>query len=390
MIKKIKNIFRKKDGDIEDEMRAIEQDMREVKKEVKLFSKFEGLMLEIIIILIVGVVVGVLLGWFFGMTQAQNQTLMSSGQVKSKVLDYVQSGFPTGVVASISDVNMLSSKLYSIKMDITQDGSSVGEIWVFSDGKVMYLVGNEFDLNEPLPQDIPDDPNPEPPVEVQKSDKPSVELFVMSHCPYGTQAEKGILPVVNALGDSIDFKIRFVYYAMHQDTEVYEELNQYCIREEQNEKFIPYLECFLVDGNGERCLGVAGIDSAELSACTTAADTEFEVTANLEDQSSWLSGYYPLFNVDAELNDWYDVGGSPTLVINGTEIPSIQDSSGASFYAYNDQIIPFDRSPKTYAQILCSLFNTAPAECDGTFSSVNPSSGFGYTGSGSDTPAQCS
>ncbi|MBU3941884.1 MAG: hypothetical protein KKF74_03150, partial [Nanoarchaeota archaeon] len=47
-----------------------------------------------------------------------------------------------------------------------------------------------------------------------KKDKPEVELFVMSHCPYGTQIEKGMLPVARLLGDKIDFNIRFCSYAM--------------------------------------------------------------------------------------------------------------------------------------------------------------------------------
>jgi len=32
--------------------------------------------------------------------------------------------------------------------------------------------------------------------ELPKTAKPKVELFVMSHCPYGTQAEKAMIPVV--------------------------------------------------------------------------------------------------------------------------------------------------------------------------------------------------
>ena len=36
-----------------------------------------------------------------------------------------------------------------------------------------------------------------------KKEKPEVELFVMSHCPFGTQIEKGMLPVARLLGDKI-------------------------------------------------------------------------------------------------------------------------------------------------------------------------------------------
>jgi len=59
---------------------------------------------------------------------------------------------------------------------------------------------------------------------------PRVELFVMSHCPYGLQVEKAILPAVKLLGDRIKFNVRFCNYAMHGKAEIDEELLQYCIQ----------------------------------------------------------------------------------------------------------------------------------------------------------------
>ena len=55
----------------------------------------------------------------------------------------------------------------------------------------------------------------------------SVELFVMSHCPYGVQMEKGILPVLKLLDTRIDFSLKFVDYAMHGKTELDEQTRQY-------------------------------------------------------------------------------------------------------------------------------------------------------------------
>ncbi len=59
----------------------------------------------------------------------------------------------------------------------------------------------------------------------------------MAYCPYGTQEEKGILPVVNTLNNKIDFKVKFCDYAMHGKQEIDEQLNQYCIETEQADKF---------------------------------------------------------------------------------------------------------------------------------------------------------
>jgi protein-disulfide isomerase len=173
--------------------------------------------------------------------------------------------------------------------------------------------------------------------EVPKSDKPVVELFVMTHCPYGTQAEKGLLPVIESLGDTVDAKIRFVHYFMH-DPEKTETPIQVCIREEQSEKYLEYLKCFLEDGDSDRCLTATGINKAKLSEC---------IDSNSE-------GYY---EADSALSKEYSVQGSPTLVINGVQV-----SSG--------------RSPAAYLSTICQAFNEMPSFCDLELSTASPTEGF--------------
>ena len=214
--------------------------------------------------------------------------------------------------------------------------------------------------------------------EVPKSDKPVVELFVMSYCPYGTQAEKGIIPVAELLGDKIDFRIRYVYYAMHGEKEITENLREYCIQEIAPEKFLDYMNCFLegdgVESNGyitngnnpSTCLIKAGIDTTSLSKCISEKDEEYSVTEYLEDED----GSYPRFNVDKELNDEYDVAGSPVLIINGVEVSSTRDSA-------------------SYLNAVCSAFSDAPEECSETLSSSTPSPYFGWENTGSSTTASC-
>jgi hypothetical protein len=212
------------------------------------------------------------------------------------------------------------------------------------------------------------------PQEVPKSDKPDVELFVMSHCPYGTQMEKGIIPVVETLGDKIDFEIKFVNYAMHGGTEVYEQLRQYCIEEEQNDKYLEYLKCFLRDGDtGETCLDEVNIDKEKLKACEARVDEEFKVTELLEDEASWAGGRFPQFNTHADLNAKYGVQGSPTLVINSEVVSTSRDSA-------------------SLLGVVCNAFNEQPEECTNTeLSSTNPDPGFGYevTGNAAATDAGC-
>jgi glutaredoxin len=196
------------------------------------------------------------------------------------------------------------------------------------------------------------------PVPVTKSDKPKVEVFVMSYCPYGTQIEKGIIPVVELLKDKIDFSLKFVYYAMHGQKEIDENTRQYCIEKEQSTKLIPYLTCFLQASDSAGCLKSASIDSTKLDACVKAADAQFSITKNFADNSTWLSGKYPKYDVYAAENTKYGVKGSPTLVINGAQAASARD-------------------PASLLKTICSAFNKAPSECSQTLSSASPGAGFG-------------
>jgi len=285
-------------------------------------------------------------------------------------------------------VNFLSSAGYSgfeilnvedlgtmYKVNTDYQGGEV-PFYITKDGK--YLVNGELVSIIPEPQQT--DPNSQ--TDIPKSAKPVVELFIMSYCPYGTQAEKGIIPVAELLENKIDFRIRYVYYAMHGEKEITENLREYCIQENEPEKFLDYMTCFLegdgVESDGyitngndiNTCLAQAEIDTTTLGTCMTEADSEFSVTKNLEDESSWLSGYYPLFDVDKELNEKYGIGGSPTLVINGKQVSSSRD-------------------PASYLDTVCQAFTNPPTGCSEVLSSQIPSAYFGWEGTSSTSAGQC-
>lgn len=204
---------------------------------------------------------------------------------------------------------------------------------------------------------------------IVKNDKPTVELFVMSHCPYGIQTEKAIIPAVKALGEKADFQVKFCDYAMHDEKELKEEMNQYCIQAEQKDKYLPYLECFLGNGDGAKCLAQVGVDAGAMDSCVARVDSQYGVMAGYKDRSTWDNGTYPKFPVYQADVDKYQVGGSPTLLINGTEI------SG-------------DRTPAAMLRTICAGFATAPEECSQTLSTTAPSADFGYA-EGTSSDASC-
>jgi sulfur relay (sulfurtransferase) DsrF/TusC family protein len=207
---------------------------------------------------------------------------------------------------------------------------------------------------------------------MEKVDVPKVELFIMSHCPYGTQMEKGMLPVAKLLGDKIDFQLKFVNYAMHDEKEVVEQANQYCIEKEYGKaKLLDYVECFLSGKSGsaeegKTCMNKLSISETKISSCFDTADKEFSLLDNVKNKA----GRFPAFNIHAEDNVKYGVKGSPHLVVNGAQPSAGRDSA-------------------SILNVICSTFKEKPAECSETLSSTPPSPGFGYEGSGSATAATC-
>lgn len=203
-----------------------------------------------------------------------------------------------------------------------------------------------------------------PEIQVPKSDKPKVELFVMSYCPFGLQMQKAYLPVMELLQDEAEMDIKFVSYIMHEKQEIDENTRQYCIQKEQNGKFIDYLKCFTGKDDYKGCLKASGVNEASMNACIAKADKDFGISVKYEDRTSWLNGRFPVYPIHADLNQKYSVQGSPTLIVNGVEVSSA-------------------RNPEAVKQLVCASFNNPPDLCEQVLSAAPASSGFG-TGVGTD------
>ena len=315
--------------------------------------------------IILGVAMAALLvaGGAFFYYQKMQKTNIGPKAAKEKIEKLVAD---SGGAVTVGDA-VLDGDMY--KVTITANGNDQ-ELYVTRDGKKLIqgvITFEEIEKQKELA-------NQEKPVaaEVPKSDKPKVELFVMSYCPYGTQMEKGILPVVAALGGKIEYSLRFVDYIMHGDKEIAENLRQYCISKNNPEKLSAYLTCFLKKGEGtsDTCLASAGIASAGVKSCVAQVDTKFSVTKNAADKNTWSNGQFPTFNVDKEDNLKYGVQGSPTLVINGVVSDAGRDSA-------------------SILKTICGAFNNAPKECEAKLSDATPAPGFGE-GTASDSSADAS
>ncbi|HLD60930.1 MAG TPA: hypothetical protein VJA27_02240 [Patescibacteria group bacterium] len=199
-----------------------------------------------------------------------------------------------------------------------------------------------------------------PPPQVPKAKKTKAELFVMSYCPFGLQMEKAYLPVMELLGKKADMDIKFVSYAMHDLKEVEENTRQYCIQSEQNNKFVDYMKCFTASGDTASCQASAGVSKTKMDSCVTKTNKQYAIMDKFNDQSTWLSGRYPVYPIHDALNTQYGVQGSPTFVINGVQAE-------------------VSRTPEAVKQAICAGFENPPEECNQPLSTASFDPGFGTT-----------
>lgn len=207
-----------------------------------------------------------------------------------------------------------------------------------------------------------------------KVDRPVADLYIMSYCPYGLQAQKWYLEVMSKLGKVADVNIKFVQYVMHEQKEADENVVQYCIQKNEKAKYTKYLNCFLaVEGKNEACRKEAQIDEKKLTTCIDSTkkeiDLEWAFKKAAEKRQKLIQEWkleeakyvYEEFDIDKKsaLASW--VQWSPTFVLNGIKL----DKMG--------------RTAKAYADAICSSFKNKPKDCEQIFQDINFDPMFGFT-----------
>jgi len=278
--------------------------------------------------------------------KASSGNILSPQEAAEKAISFINQNILQGMTASLLDTAE-ENEVFKIHFGIEDQEY---DSYVTRNGKLLFVDAIDLDSTseeEETTQDIP------------KRDRPDVKLFVMSYCPYGLQAQKMFLPVYDLLKDKADMGIYFVDYIMHEKDEIDENLNQYCIQKEQKEKFSNYLSCFVESGESEKCLSEANIDRGKLIACISSTDEEYNITAQYNDQNTWVNARFPKFDIHSDLNEQYGVQGSPTVVINDTVV----------------NVSP--RSPEKFKSVICQAFNVEPEECSQTLFEEAFAPGFG-------------
>ncbi len=295
--------------------------------------------------LILGILVVILLVTTFSGGFTGNA--VSKSTAADNVVSYAES---QGVNVLVNDISEKFG-LYSLAVSIDGKNSS---LYVTKDGKNI--------VSGLIPMVAETDTNTDTQTEVPKTEKPSVELYVFTYCPYGLQMEKAMIPVVNLLGDKIDFKIRQIG-AMHGDFEKVEAERQLCIEKNYPSKFLDYVLAFSEDtscpSGADTCVTTKvnslftklGIDASKINSCMTS-----------EGQA--------LYDAEVSNANSKSVSGSPALIINGVDVQS-------------------SRSPESVKGAICEAFSNVPTQCSQKLSTTSASAGFGNSSSSGSSSASC-
>lgn len=245
-------------------------------------------------------------------------------------------------------------EIYKIRLEIKEGENVLGEFdsYISKDGEFMFPEGYNLDATtEPTTQNGDDTST-----EIPKSDKPDVNLFVMSFCPYGNQAEDTMLPVYDLLKDKVNWNIHYIVSvnndavtSLHGQPEVDQNEREACVLQESGTdkwwQFATYVNnnCGSNGSCWQEAARNAGLDVAAIDNCVS---------------SKGLS----LMAGEAAATSEAGVSGSPTLIINGVETNSV--------YQYGNS--------QAYLAAICSGFNSAPQECSQQLATEgNTSSGGG-------------
>jgi hypothetical protein len=280
---------------------------------------------------------------------------LSPQEAAEKAINFINENILKGATASLLNVSE-ENGVYKIRLKIEEQEY---DSYVTKDGKLLFT--NSIDLEKQPETSVE---QPKKCEDVKKSDKPFLEAFVVSKCPFGLQMQR----ILNAIVKNIpslaeNMKVRYIgaiegdkIRSMHGELEAQENLRQICLREKQPDKYWSYIDCHIKKGGVEGCLTATGIDEAELSNC-------------MGDSSKGLK--YAKEDFDAQ--EKYKVTGSPSLFLNGEKVSEF-DFGG--------------RTAEAVKTLLCCGFKSEPNFCSQKLNEDSAASGFSETYSQSSDSAR--
>ena len=320
------------------------------------------------VVLICGVLLGLIISqqsFLENKLDFLNKNILSPKEAEEKVLNYIDENVLKGsdLKASLVEGSAVEEKngVYEMKLKI-EDSEFTS--YLTKDGKLLFPEAIEL-VEEIVSSEEPTQQQKTTCEDIKKEQKPTLEAFVVSYCPFGTQMQRILAEIVKNIPELAE-NIRVEYMgqiqdgkitSMHGEEEAQENLTQICLREEEGNKYFSYLSCFLKKGDNEGCLNEAGVDQEKLEGC----------------KNDELRGLV-YAQKDFDLQDKYKITGSPTLILNGQKVSEF-DFGG--------------RTAEAGKTLLCCGFENEFSSCQKTLAEEEAATGFsetyssGQSGSGS-------
>jgi protein-disulfide isomerase-like protein with CxxC motif len=150
-----------------------------------------------------------------------------------------------------------------------------------------------------------------PAANAPKAEPPTLEMYVMSQCPYGMQVMNAIAPVKEQLGTGLNLKIGYIgsgtagsFKSLHGPDEVKGDIAQLCAAKHAPDKYLPLIVCQnknprAIDTNWKDCAGETGVDAAALETCINGDEGQQLLAASFAEAQQ------------------KGAQGSPTMLLNG-------------------------------------------------------------------------
>ncbi len=151
--------------------------------------------------------------------------------------------------------------------------------------------------------------------EATVSEKAMVEFYVMSQCPFGTQVETGIAPVLKKMGADIDFKLDFIgnvrgdeLTSLHKEPEVNGDMVQICAIKyaPENYRYMDMLGCMnknyrAIPGNWEECAESTGMPVEKIRECYQGGEGKELLKASFRKAQAKRASGSPTMYIGGEL-----------------------------------------------------------------------------------------
>ncbi len=276
-----------------------------------------------------------MLGCFIGFTAksylGEGVTWVGTDQARSKLEKYLTS---QGIPVTVKGLTEAESCTYKITFD---NGGQEFTTYMSSDGTRLY--GSAIDLNAaPTVASSSDTQAPSP----EKTDKPKVDLFVMSFCPYGNEAENTMQPVYNLLKDDVDWNIHYIVStngdnvnSLHGQPEVDQNMREACVLENNGlDKWWAFTtfvntSCGSDGDCWKEAASTVGLNTDDVESCVATNGISY-------------------MKKSEEVSNEFRVSASPTLLINGVRSSAITNFG----------------QPEAYKKAICEAFTEQPEECN--------------------------